>query len=62
MLTLLALEARRRTGRADVIIGIAASIRETAAEAQVIGDYANMLPVPCRVPSSATFGAALRQT
>jgi hypothetical protein len=33
MLTLLALEARRRTGRADIIIGTAASIRETAAEA-----------------------------
>ena len=62
MLTLLALEARRRMGRADVVIGTTADIRETAAEVQVIGYYVNMLPVPCHLPRQASFGAALRQT
>jgi amino acid adenylation domain-containing protein/thioester reductase-like protein len=62
VLTLLALEAGRRTGRADNIVGTAASVRETAAEAQVIGYYVNMLPVPCHVPRHTTFGEALRAT
>ena len=62
MLTVLALEARRRTGRADFIIGTAASVREAAAEAQVIGNSVNMLPLPCHVPRQVAFGAALRET
>ncbi|PKU22236.1 non-ribosomal peptide synthetase [Telmatospirillum siberiense] len=62
MLTLLALETRRRTGREDLVIGTTASVRETAAEARVIGYYVNMLPVPCHVPRRAGFGEALRET
>ena len=62
MLTLLALEARRRVGREDVIIGAAASTRETAGEACVIGYYVNMLPIVCHLPRDVAFGAALRQT
>jgi amino acid adenylation domain-containing protein/thioester reductase-like protein len=61
MLTLFALEARRRTGRTDCLIGTAASLRETHAEAQVIGCYVNMLPVPCHLPRDISFGTALRE-
>ena len=50
VLTLLAFETRRRTGRTQVVIGTAVSNRETVAEMQVIGDYVNMLAVLCRVP------------
>ena len=62
MLTLLALEARRRTGRERMIVGTAASTRETAAEGPVVGCYVNMLPVPCRVPRQIPFGTVLRET
>jgi amino acid adenylation domain-containing protein/thioester reductase-like protein len=62
MVTLLALEARRRTGREDVIIGATASTRETAAEADVVGYYVNMLPIACHVPRGVAFGAELRET
>ncbi len=62
MLTLLALEARRRMGREDVIIGATASTRETAGEADVVGYYVNMLPIPCHLPRGVAFGAALRET
>lgn len=62
MLTLLALEARRRVGRADVVIGTTASVRETAAEEQVVGYYVNMLPLTCHLRGSVAFGAALRET
>ncbi len=61
MLTLLALEARRRMRREDLIIGATASTRETAAEAQVVGYYVNMLPLPCHLPRQVTFSAALRE-
>jgi len=62
MLTIAALEARRRTGRASGVIGTTASIRETAAEEQVIGYYVNMLPLPCRLPRHVAFGTTLRET
>jgi len=62
LLTLLALEARRRMGRADVVIGTTASTRETAGEEQVVGYYVNMLPLPCHLPRDVAFGAALRET
>jgi amino acid adenylation domain-containing protein/thioester reductase-like protein len=61
-LTLLGLEARRRSGRADVIVGTAASFRESAAEARVVGYYINMLPVACHLPRAVSFAAALRET
>jgi amino acid adenylation domain-containing protein/thioester reductase-like protein len=62
LLTLLALEARRRMGRTDVVIGTTASIRETAGEDQVVGYYVNMLPLACHLSRDAAFGAALRET
>jgi len=62
MLTLLALEARRRLRRDDVIVGATASTRETAAESRVIGYYVNMLPIPCHLEHDGSFGEALRQT
>ena len=62
MLTLLALEAQRRMERMDVVVGTTASVRETAAEEQVVGYYVNMLPLPCDLPRNVGFGAALRQT
>jgi amino acid adenylation domain-containing protein/thioester reductase-like protein len=62
MLTLLALEARRRLGREDVIVGAAACTRETAAEAHLVGYYVNMLPIACRLPRDASFARALHGT
>ena len=62
MLTLLALEARRRAGRADVVLGSTASLRETAAEGQVVGYYVNMLPLPSHPARHRSFGEALRDT
>lgn len=62
MLSLLALEARRRTGRLDVIVGTTASTRETAVDARVVGYYINMLPVPIHLPRAASFGAILDET
>lgn len=60
LLTILALEARRRTGCEDVIIGAAASTRETAAEDHVVGYYVNMLPIACHLRRDDGFAAALR--
>jgi amino acid adenylation domain-containing protein/thioester reductase-like protein len=62
LVTLLALEARRRAPRTDVVIGTAASVRETAAQEHVVGYYVNMLPVPCHLPRALAFGSAVRQT
>lgn len=62
MLSLLAIEARRRIGRCDVIVGTTASIREAAADARVTGYYVNMLPVPVHLPSAAAFGDILDET
>ena len=62
MLTLLAMEARRRMGRENLIIGATASTRETADEAHVAGYYVNMLPIACHLRREVTFGAALRET
>ena len=61
-IALLGLEARRRSGRTDVVVGTAASFRESAAEARVVGYYINMLPVACHLPRPVTFAAALRET
>lgn len=62
MTTIYAFEARRRMSREDVVIGTTSSIRETAAEAQVVGYYVNMLPLPVHLPAGSAFGAALRET
>jgi len=60
MLTLLALEVRRRTGRPDFVLGTAASTRETAAEARIVGYYVNMVPLPCRIGADEPVEQALR--
>lgn len=62
MLSLLAIEAQRRIGHCDVIIGTTASVRETAAEARVVGYYVNMLPVPVHVSTGAVFADILDET
>jgi len=60
MLTLLALEAGRRDGRSEIVLGSPASLRESEAEGGIVGCYVNMLPVPCHLPQPISFGAALR--
>ncbi|MCW2238434.1 non-ribosomal peptide synthetase [Azospirillum canadense] len=62
LLTLLAREVRRRTGRAEFTLGTTASTRETAADAQVVGYGVNMLPLAVRPVSGAPFAADLRAT
>ncbi len=62
LMTLFACEVRRRTGRADFVIGTSASTRESEAEARVVGYYVNMLPLPYSVPHAAAFGDLLRAT
>lgn len=61
MLSLLSIEARRRIGRPDVLIGTTASIRETADDAQVIGYFVNMLPVAVHLPPDTSFADVLDQ-
>ncbi len=60
MLTIMSQEVRRRTGRNEFLLGTAASTRESASEARVVGYYVNMLPVPCRVHRSESIEQALR--
>ncbi|MES2355827.1 MAG: amino acid adenylation domain-containing protein [Pseudomonadota bacterium] len=62
ILTLLAVEVRRRTGHADFIIGTTASTRELASETQVVGYYVNMLPLPYQLHRATAFGTLLRET
>ena len=62
MLTLLALEVRRRAARADFVLGTTASTRESAFEAGLAGYYVNMLPLACRLLAGASFGELLRAT
>jgi amino acid adenylation domain-containing protein/thioester reductase-like protein len=59
MLSLLATETRRRTGRGEFLLGTAASTREVAGEAEVVGYYVNMLPLPCRAEAGEPPEAAL---
>lgn len=62
ILALLAWEARRRTGRNDVIVGTTTSVRETAADGRNVGYYVNMLPIVVHMPQNLSFGALLNQT
>ncbi|CAO3455102.1 hypothetical protein [Azospirillum argentinense] len=62
MMTLMAHEVRRRTGRTAFLMGTAASTRETAEEAGVVGYYVNMLPVPFRVERSEPLEQAIKAT
>jgi amino acid adenylation domain-containing protein/thioester reductase-like protein len=60
MLTIMAQEVRRRTGRPEFLLGCAASTRDSASEARVVGYYVNLLPVPCRVRAGESVEQALR--
>ena len=60
MLALMGQEVRRRTGRAEFLLGTAASTRETAGEAAVVGYYVNMLPLPCRARRADTVEQAVQ--
>lgn len=62
MLTLLALESRRRTGRSDILVGTPASVRESQSDAQVVGYAVNMLPLHLGVATEHCFGDLLRAT
>ena len=62
MLTLMGHEVRRRTGRTDFVLGTAASTRDSANEARIVGYYVNMLPLPCRVRRGESFEQAVRNT
>lgn len=59
LLTMLGIEVRRRTGRSEFLLGTAASTRQSAAEAQIVGYYINMLPLPCRVSATDPFRTVL---
>jgi hypothetical protein len=59
MLTIMAQEVRRRTGRSEFLLGTAASTRDSVSEARIVGYYVNMLPVPCRVDSRESVERAI---
>jgi amino acid adenylation domain-containing protein/thioester reductase-like protein len=62
MLTLMAAEVRRRTGRAGFLVGTAASTRDSASQARIVGYSVNMLPIPCRPLDSEPFERLLQAT
>ena len=62
ILTLLALEAGRRTARSNIMIGTTASVRESASDFQVIGYGVNMLPLHLIPERHRTFGELLQST
>jgi len=62
ILTLLALEAGRRTARSDIMIGTTASVRESASDSQIIGYGVNMLPLHLKLLRQRTFGELLQTT
>lgn len=60
MLALLGIEVQRRTGRAEFLLGTAASTRQSAAEARTVGYFVNMLPLPCRAAVNEPIEVSLR--
>lgn len=62
VLTLLSLEAGRRSGRRDIIIGTTASVRERESDSQIIGYGVNMLPLHLKRDRMQTFGDRLHAT
>ena len=62
ILSLLALEVRRRTRRSDIVIGTTASVRESASDSKIIGYGVNMLPLHLRPGAGQCFGDLLRET
>ena len=61
-LTLLAIEAGRRTSRSDILTGTTASLREAASDSQIIGYGVNMLPLHIRLRRQQSFGDLLQAT
>jgi len=62
VLSLLALEVRRRTSRQDVVIGTTASIRESASDSTIIGYGVNILPLHLKPRTQQCFGDLLHET
>lgn len=62
MLTMLGLEVKRRTGRSHFLLGTAASIRTSAAQADIVGYYVNQIPIPFHLSGTQTPASALKQT
>ncbi len=62
MIALLALEVRRRSGRADIVIGTTASVREAATDSKIIGYGVNMLPLHLKPEAGQCFAQLLHQT
>ncbi|MBZ4218930.1 MAG: amino acid adenylation domain-containing protein [Chlorobium sp.] len=62
ILTVLAIEAMRRTGRSDIITGTTASLRESASDSQIIGYGVNMLPLHLKPDAQQSFGSLLQAT
>ena len=60
MMTIMALEVHRRTGRPEFLLGTAASTRDSVNEAKIVGYYINMLPLPCRVRRHESVEQALQ--
>jgi hypothetical protein len=60
MLALLGIEVRRRTGRSEFLLGTAASVRQSAAEARTVGYFVNMLPLPCRSGETESIDTSVR--
>ncbi len=60
ILTLLAFEVGRRTGRSEFLLGSTVSTRETVAEAGIVGYYVNMLPIVCQIRRSDPLEQAVR--
>jgi amino acid adenylation domain-containing protein/thioester reductase-like protein len=61
-MALVALEARRRFGKDEMIIGTPADMRDNLAESSVIGCYVNMLPLPLFHQRGQSFQALLQHT
>ncbi|NTW69316.1 MAG: amino acid adenylation domain-containing protein [Chlorobiaceae bacterium] len=62
ILSLLALEAGRRTGRSDIMIGTTASLRERASDSLIVGYGVNMLPLHLKAERQRTFSELLQST
>ncbi|EAT58876.1 non-ribosomal peptide synthetase [Chlorobium ferrooxidans] len=62
VLTLLSLEAGRRSGRSDIMIGTTASVRERESDSQIIAYGVNMLPLHLKRERMQTFGDRLHAT
>lgn len=60
MLTIIGMEAGRRTRRSGFLLGTAASIRQSAPEMQTLGYYINMLPLSFSAGEAESFDTLLQ--